>query len=85
MIRLIMCKWIECLTLAESMGNEYKEVYAQNMLRVCQDTIRDKYEVLNPVWRNYFSLCVKYNQTWIEKKIRDKKEREELPFYDDNE
>lgn len=40
--------------------NEYKEVYAQNMMRVCQDIIREEYEVLNPVWRNYFSLCVKY-------------------------
>lgn len=44
----------------ESMRNEYKEVYAQNMMRVCQDIIREEYEVLNPVWRNYFSLCVKY-------------------------
>ena len=40
--------------------NEYKEVYAQNMMRVCHDIIREEYEVLNPVWRNYFSLCVKY-------------------------
>lgn len=55
-----MCKWIDCLTLAESKGDEYKEVYAQNMMRVCQDIIREEYEVLNPVWRNYFSLCVKY-------------------------
>lgn len=55
-----MCKWIDCLTLVESMGDEYKEVYAQNMMRVCQDIIREEYEVLNPVWRNYFSLCVKY-------------------------
>ena len=55
-----MCKWIDCLTLAESKGNVYKEVYAQNMMRVCQDIIREEYEVLNPVWRNYFSLCVKY-------------------------
>lgn len=55
-----MCKWIDCLTLAESKGNEYREVYAQNMLRVCQDIIREKYDALNPVWRNYFSLCVKY-------------------------
>lgn len=55
-----MCKWIDCLTLVESMGDEYKEVYAQNMMRVCQDIIREEYEVLNLVWRNYFSLCVKY-------------------------
>ena len=55
-----MCKWIDCLTLVESMEDEYKEVYAQNMMRVCQDIIREEYEVLNPVWRNYFSLCVKY-------------------------
>lgn len=55
-----MCKWIDCVTLVESMGDEYKEVYAQNMMRVCQDIIREEYEVLNPVWRNYFSLCVKY-------------------------
>lgn len=55
-----MCKWIDCVTLVESMGDEYKEVYAQNMMRVCQDIISEEYDVLNPVWRNYFSLCVKY-------------------------
>jgi len=48
------------VTLVESMGDEYKEVYAQNMMRVCQDIISEEYDVLNPVWRNYFSLCVKY-------------------------
>ena len=55
-----MCKWIDCVTLVESMGDEYKEVYAQNMMRVCQDIIREEYDALHPVWRNYFSLCVKY-------------------------
>ena len=31
-----------------------------SQLNTCQDIIREEYEVLNPVWRNYFSLCVKY-------------------------
>ena len=43
--------------LVESMGDEYKEVYAQNMMRVCQDIIREEYEVLNPsVEELFFSL-----------------------------
>lgn len=52
--------WMELVTECRQSGlTDAAWCEAQGM-RVCQDIIREEYDALHPVWRNYFSLCVKY-------------------------
>lgn len=56
-----MAKWIEYLSMAELIDENYKNVFAQNMLGVYQAVIKEKIDFLNPIWKNFVFFFMKYN------------------------